>query len=120
MEIMYGNRVWKSCAEILHGRLCIEWKPFMEILYSSVLWKSCMEVMYGNLVWKLCMEILYGCHVWKLCMETSGQKNMYGNLVWKSCMELVFDFFEGRETDFQEVGGTGWRIDGRTGGSIVL
>ena len=35
-------------------------------------------------------------------------------------MGIVFPFSEGRGTDFQEVGGTGWRMHGGTGGSIVL
>ena len=74
----------------------------MGILCGSFVWKFCMDVMCGNYVWKPVGD--------KLCMEI-----LYGNLV-----EIVFDFFEGRGTDFQEVGGTGWRIHGGTSGSGFL
>ena len=71
----------------------------MGILCGSFVWKFCMDVMCGNYVWKPVGD--------KLCMEI-----LYGNLV-----EIVFDFFEGRGTRIQEVGGTGWRKHGGTGGS---
>ena len=76
--------------------------------------------MCGNTVWKSCVEALYRNLVWKSCLETMYRNQWAKKNAWKSCTEIVFEFVGNRGTDFQELGGTGWRIDGGTGGSGLL
>ena len=108
---MYEHLVWKSCEDI--------W--YRGIMYGNLLLKSCVTMLCGNHVWKYCVEILCGSVVWKSCMEVmSGNyasKPVGKKYVWIFCTEIVFEFVEHRGTDFQEVGGTGRRKHGGTGGS---